>query len=154
MRGGKLEYSDLRDLNILKHYRVVRKWAAKNNDISTSDLEILIYLDCVGLFNRLDFIDGMYSHSWDSRRWSRLMDGGWLTVFSKRDRVNTKKNIYKVSFKGKSLINRVYKIMVGEEDIPTSTRRNSIMKGDTYTDKVLIKSIKDVNKDKTINNGI
>ena len=154
MRGGKLEYSDLRDLNILKHYRVVRKWASKNNDISTSDLEILIYLDCVGLFNRLDFIDGMYSHSWDSRRWSRLMDGGWLTVFSKRDRVNTKKNIYKVSFKGKSLINRVYKIMVGEEDIPTSTRRNSIMKGDTYTDKVLIKSIKDVNKDKTINNGI
>mgnify|MGYP003634443538 CR=1 FL=1 len=154
MRGGKLEYSDLRDLNILKHYRVVRKWAAKNNDISTSDLEILIYLDCVGLFNRLDFIDGMYSHSWDSRRWSRLMDGGWLTVFSKRDRVNTKKNIYKVSFKGKSLINRVYKIMVGEEDIPTSTRRNSIMKGDTYTDKVLIKSIKEVNKDKTINNGI
>jgi hypothetical protein len=154
MRGGKLEYSDLRDLNILKHYRVVRKWAAKNNDISTSDLEILIYLDCVGLFNRLDFIDGMYSHSWDSRRWSRLMDGGWLTVFSKRDKVNTKKNIYKVSFKGKSLINRVYKIMVGEEDIPTSTRRNSIMKGDTYTDKVLIKSIKDVNKDKTINNGI
>jgi hypothetical protein len=44
--------------------------------------------------------------------------------------------------------------MVGEEDIPTSTRRNSIMKGVTYTDKVLIKSIKDVNKDKTINNGI
>ena len=82
------------------------------------------------------------------------MDGGWLTVFSKRDRVNTKKNIYKVSFKGKNLINRIYKIMVGEEDIPTSTRRNSIMKGVTYTDKVLIKSIKDVNKDKTINNGI
>jgi hypothetical protein len=154
MRGGKLEYSDLRDLSILKHYRVIRKWAAKNNDISTTDLEILIYLDCVGLFNRLDFIDGQYSHSWDSARWSRLMDGGWLTVFSKRDRVNTKKNIYKVSFKGKNLINRIYKIMVGEEDIPTSKRRNKIMKGETYTDKVLKKSILDVNKDKTINNGL
>jgi len=77
-----------------------------------------------------------------------------LTVFSKRDRVNTKKNIYKVSFKGKNLINRIYKIMVGEEDIPTSKRRNKIMKGETYTDKVLKKSILDVNKDKTINNGL
>ena len=44
--------------------------------------------------------------------------------------------------------------MVGEEDIPTSKRRNKIMKGGTYTDKVLKKSILDVNKDKTINNGL
>ena len=154
MRGGKLEYSDLREFKILKHYRVIRKWVAKNNDISTADLEVLIYLDCVGFFNRADFIDGQYSHSWDSARWSRLMDGGWITIFSKRDRVHAKRNTYKVSFKGKNLINRIYKIMVGEEDIPTSTRRNSIMKGVTYTDKVLIKSIKDVNKDKTINNGL
>jgi len=28
------------------------------------------------------------------------------------------------------------------------------MKGGSYTNKVLIKSIKDVNKDKTINNGL
>jgi len=44
--------------------------------------------------------------------------------------------------------------MVGEEDIPTSKRRNEIMKGRSYTSKVLIKSIKDINKDKTINNGL
>ena len=31
--------------------------------------------------------------------------------------------------------------MLGEEDIPTSERRNSIMKGKTYMDKVLITSI-------------
>lgn len=38
--------------------------------------------------------------------------------------------------------------MLGEEDIPTSERRNKIMKGKTYTDKVLITSINNVNKDK------
>jgi len=38
--------------------------------------------------------------------------------------------------------------MLGEEDIPTSKRRNKIMKGRSYIDKVLITSIKNVNKDK------
>jgi len=38
--------------------------------------------------------------------------------------------------------------MLGQDDIPTSSR-NRIMKGDTYTDKVLSVSIKNVNNDKT-----
>ena len=38
--------------------------------------------------------------------------------------------------------------MLGEEDIPISKRRNIIMKGRTYTEKVLTTSIKYVNKDK------
>ena len=42
----------------------------------------------------------------------------------------------------------MYKILLGEEDVPISTRRNKIMKGQTYTDKVLRVSIKNVNKDK------
>jgi len=46
------------------------------------------------------------------------------------------------------MIKRVYRIMLGEEDIPTSEKRNSIMKGKTYMDKVLQTSIYNVNKDK------
>ena len=146
----KLEASDVRDLHLLKHYRIIRQWACKNNGLNSADLELLIYLDCVGLFNRLDFIDGSYSYSWDTRRWSKLEDNGWITLFSARNRTTVKSNIYKVSFKGKQLISRIYRIMLGDEDIPTSTKRNSIMKGKKYTDKVLIKSIKNVNNDKSL----
>jgi hypothetical protein len=39
--------------------------------------------------------------------------------------------------------------MLGEEDIPTSTRRNNLMKRETYTAKVLSKAFDKVNKDKT-----
>ena len=42
----------------------------------------------------------------------------------------------------------MYRIMLGEDDIPTSERRNSIMQGKTYMDKVLQISIENVNKDK------
>jgi len=146
----RLEADDIKDLSLLKHYRIIRQWACKNNGLTNADLELLIYLDCIGLFNRLDFIDGVYSYSWDTRRWSKLRDNDWITVFAKRNKTTTKSNVYKVSFKGKHLIKRMYKIMLGEEDIPTSEKRNVIMKGATYSHKVLSKSIKNVNNDKTI----
>ncbi|MEK6266366.1 MAG: hypothetical protein N2B06_16600, partial [Clostridium sp.] len=69
-------------------------------------------------------------------------------VWRQRNRTTQKYNIYKVSFKGKQLIKRIYRIMTGEDDIPTSKRRNKIIKGKTYMDKVLTKSIYKVNKDK------
>jgi len=146
----RLEANDIKNLSLLKHYRIIRRWACRNNGLSDADLELLIYLDCIGLFNRLDFIDGAYSYSWDNRRWARLKADDWINVFAKRNRTTTKSNVYKVSFKGKQLINKMYRIMLGEEDIPTSTKRNVIMKGKRYSDKVLIKSIKNVNNDKSI----
>lgn len=143
----RLTASDIRDMNLLKHYRIIRKWACRNNDLNDADLELLMYLDCIDLFNKNDFKIGTYSYSWDNRRWNRLLKEGWISVWRKRNRTTQKYHIYKVSFKGKQLISRVYRMMLGEEDIPTSSR-NSIMKGKTYTDKVLITSIENVNKDK------
>jgi|TARA_R110002167_G_scaffold18141_2_gene68485 hypothetical protein len=143
----KLMAEDLKNLNMLKHYRIIRKWASKNNDLREADLELLIYLDCIDLFTKKDFELGVYSYSWDNRRWSRLLNGDWIKVWRTRNRTTQKYNIYKVSFKGKQLINRIYKIMLGEEDLPTSARRNSIIKRKTYMDKVLTKAIYEVNKD-------
>jgi hypothetical protein len=91
---------------------------------------------------------GSYSYSWDNRRWNRLIQNEWIKVWRHHNRTTQKYNIYKVSFKGKTLIQRMYRIMLGEEDIPSSKRRNTIMRGETYTDKVLKTSIKNVNKDK------
>ena len=144
----RIEPSDVKDLNLLKHYRIIRKWACRNNDLNDADLELLIYLDCVDLFTKKDFMDGSYSYSWDKRRWDRLLKEEWVQVWRKRNRTTQKYHIYKVSFKCKQLIQRMYRIMLGHEDIPTSIKRNTIMKGKTYTDKVLITSINNVNKDK------
>ena len=48
----KLTSSDLKELNLLKHYRIVRKWACKTCNIKDADLELLIYLDALGFFNK------------------------------------------------------------------------------------------------------
>ena len=144
----RIEPKDVRSSNLLKHYRIIRKWACKNYDLNDADLELLIYFDCMDLFTREDFKIGTYSYSWDNRRWNRLLKEGWITVWRKHNRTTQKYNIYKVSFKCKQLISRMYRIMLGEEDIPTSLHRNKIMKGKTYMDKVMITSIDNVNKDK------
>lgn len=144
----RLEAKDLKEMNLVKHYRIIRKWAAKNNNLTDADVELLIYLDCIDIFSKIDFKMGAYSYSWDNRRWNRLLQEGWIVLWRERNRTTMKYNLYKVSFKCKHLINKIYRIMLGEEDIPTSERRNIIMLGRTYTDTVLKTSINNVNKDK------
>ena len=144
----KLEARDIKDMNLLKHYRIIRKWACKNNNLNDADLELLIYFDCIEYFTKNDFMEGTYSYSWDNRRWNRLLKEGWIVVWRKRNHTTKKYHIYKVSFKCKRLINSMYKIMLGEEDISISARSNKLIAGRTYTDKVLTHAIHQVNKDK------
>ncbi len=144
----RLEASDIKDLNLLKHYRIIRRWACRNNDLKDADLELLIYFDCMRHFTKHDYMEGTYAYSWDKHRWDRLLKEGWITVWRHRNRTTQKYNIYEVSFKCKQLIKRMYRIMLGKEDLPTSKQRNSIMRNNTYTDKVLRKAIDNVNKDK------
>ena len=145
----KLTSSDLKELNLLKHYRIIRKWASKASDIKEADLELLIYLEATSKFTKQDFKTGTHAYSWDNRRWNRLLKEGWIVVWRKRNRTTQKYHIYEVSFKCKQLISRMYRIMLGEEDIPESTRFNHIMKKDSYSNSVLSTSITNLNKDKT-----
>ena len=139
----RLDVEDLKNLNLLKHYRIIRRWACKNNGLNNADLELLIYLDCINLFTIKDFKEGSYSYSWDKKRWSRLIKNEWVVVWRNRNRTTQKYNIYKTSFKFKHLLSRMYRIMLGEEDLPDVKNKK------TYTDKVMAFAIANVNNDKT-----
>jgi|TARA_R100001463_G_scaffold89420_2_gene144200 hypothetical protein len=139
--------SDLREMKILKYYRLVRKWVCKTYNIKEADLELLIYLESLNRFNRKDFMDGVYLFSWDKHRWERLRREGWIEVWRERNRIDSKYAIYKVSFKFSNIISRIYRIMAGEEDLPVS-EKNVFYKNKTYTDKVFNKAINDMIKDK------
>ena len=141
----RLSSKDLKELNLLKHYRIIRKWACKSYGLQEADLELLIYLDAIDLFTKDDFKKGTYSYSWDNRRWNRLLKQGWIVVWRERNRTTQKYHIYKVSYKCKQLISRMYRIMLGEEEMPTNK-----LKQDTYIYKVTKKAIEYANKDKSI----
>ena len=142
----RIEASDIREMNLLKYYRLIRKWACKTYNLKDADLELLIYLDCKNRFTRNDFIDGQYTYSWDKDRWERLRRDGWIEVWRHRNRTTIKYSIFQTSQKCKRLISRMYRIMLGEEDLPTS-ERSIFYKNKTYTDKVYNKAIDDMIKD-------
>jgi hypothetical protein len=143
----RLSPEDLRELKILKYYRIVRRWACKQYKLKDADLELLIYLDCKGLFTREDFISGVYTYTWDKHRWERLRRDGWIDVWKERNRKESKYAVYKTSLKTKIMINRMYKILLGQEDIPV-TESNVFYKNKSYSDKVMNKAIDDMIKDK------
>ena len=143
----RLEAIDIKELNLLKHYRIIRKWACKNNNLNDADLELLVYLDCKQFFTRNDFINGIYTYTWDKNRWERLRRNGWIDVFKERNRTTSKYAVYKVSSKSKRLINRIYRILLAEEDLPVATT-SVFYKNKTYTDKVFNKAIDDMIRDK------
>ena len=134
-------------MNLFKYYRLTRRWVTKTYKLSSADFELLVYLDCKEFFRRQDFIDGAYSYTWDKNRWERLRREGWIDVFKERNRTSSKYAVYQMSRKAKSLITRVYKILLGEENLPQSSR-SVFYKNKTYTDKTFNKAIDDMIKDK------
>ena len=137
---------DLKELGLLKYYRLVRKWACKTYGLKDADLELLIYLDCKKHFIRNDFINGAYTYSWDKARWDRLRQQGWIDTWRYRNRTTIKYSVFKTSFKCKQLITRIYRILLGEEDLPTSAK-STFYKNKTYTDKVFNHAISNMIKD-------
>ena len=100
----------------------------------------------ISTFTRNDYIKGTYIYSWDKHRWERLRRDGWIEVYTKRNHTTIKFNVYKVSTKCKYIISRIYRILLGQEDLPVS-RRSVFNKNNSYTDKVFNSAIDTMNKD-------
>lgn len=143
----RISAGDIREMQLFKYYRLTRKWACKTYNLTDADLELLITLDCIGRFTRKEFQDGEYLMSWDKHRWEKLRQEGWIEVWRHRNRTTIKYSIFKTSFKCSQLISRIYRILLGEEDLPTS-ERSVFYKNETYTDKVFNKAVDDMIKDK------
>ena len=135
-------------VDFLKYYRLVSRWAIQNTDLKVADLELLFYLDPIVYFTIDDFKTGTVFYTWDKDRFYRLQKNKWIDKSHESSGRKGDHNKYKVSRKGKLLINKIYKILVGFEDLPSSSRRNKIMKRETYIDKVYSQAIKEFNKQK------
>jgi hypothetical protein len=144
----RLKSQDLKDIGLLKHWRTIRLALVKQNDLtSSSDLELLVYLEALKRFTIKDFKAGIYTYSWEKKKWQRLIRDGWITTWRERNRTTQKYNIYKVSFKASQMISRMYRLMLGEEDLPTSDK-SKYYSNRRYSSKVMNKAIDGMIKDK------
>jgi hypothetical protein len=144
----RLNSQDLKDFGLLKHWRTVRLALVKQNNLtSSSDLELIVYLESLKRFTLKDFKSGVYTYSWDKKRWQRLIRDGWIKVWRARNRTTQKYNVYKVTFKASQMVSRMYRLLLGEEDLPTS-EKSKYYKNKRYSSRVMNKAIDDMIKDK------
>ena len=133
-------------VDFLKYYRLVSRWACKQYELSISDLELLFYLDPIKYFTIKDFQNGTLYYHWDRQRFYRLQREGWVEKIHKGNGRLGDHNKYKVTMRGKRMINRIYKILIDQEDIPEDAKRSKIAKRDNYVDKVYSQAISKFNK--------
>ena len=88
-----------------------------------------------------------YAYSWDNNRFSRLLQEGWIVAWRHGNKKLRQGSLYKVSLKTTQLLTRMYRILAGEEDIPTGATQN-VIKSKAYSDRMLQVAIKRINNDK------
>jgi hypothetical protein len=117
----------------LKYWRVIRQYIKVKYKLTQSDLDVLLFLNSEGYFDKDKFSEFDNVLSWDVGRFDKLLRDGWIEVFRKRH--GKTKGLYTLSYKAKRVVTSIYKKLSGEE-IPTSPSQNPIfLKNVSYSDK-------------------
>jgi len=127
----------------LKFWRVIRYFIKAKYGLSQSDLDALLFLYTESYFDKAKFKEFDKLVSWDLGRFNRLLRDGWIDVFRKGS--GRRRSLYELSYKGKRVVNSIYKKLSGEE-IPTTQSSNPIYaKNVSYTDRAYRKMIEEMN---------
>ena len=127
----------------LKYWRVIRYFIKAKYGLTTSDLDILLFLQSEKYFSKDDFDEFNELISWYKNRFNTLLKDKWIEVFRKN--TSKSKAIYQLSYKSTRVLVSLYKKLNGEE-IPESPSSNPLfLKNVSYTDKVYRNYIKEMN---------
>ena len=127
----------------LKYWRVIRYFIKAKYGLTTSDLDILLFLQSEKYFSKDDFDEFNELISWDKNRFNTLLKDKWIEVFRKN--TSKSKAVYQLSYKSTRVLVSLYKKLNGEE-IPESPSSNPLfLKNVPYTDKAYRNYIKEMN---------
>jgi|TARA_B110000977_G_scaffold198903_1_gene284858 hypothetical protein len=130
----------------LKYWKVVRQWARSKYNLSTSEIEMMLFLYSEGYFTRKQFEEYNEIMSWDKRRFENLLREKWIIVWRKRK--GRESTLYELGFSGKRLCASIYKKLNKKEMVSEHERTNPIFNLDAdYSKKVYRKIIKKMNKE-------
>lgn len=128
----------------LKYWRVIRQYIKVKYGLTQSDLDIILFLNSEGYFNKDKFEEFDRILSWEVQRFDRLLRDGWIEVFRKRQ--GKIKGLYTLSYKAKRVVTSIYKKLNGEE-LPTSPSQNPMfLKNVSYTDRRYREAIINMNE--------
>ena len=133
-----------KEFTFLKNLRVVRYYIQKRYELSSAELDMMLYLYDESVFDKKMFNSYAESMMWDKDRFKDMNDRGLIKVWRKTSRTNHKE-LYELSHKAKLICSHTYKKLLGLELISEDPYRNKIMKGENYMDKIYRNLIKKMN---------
>jgi len=128
-------------VGFLKYWKVIRLWAKYNHELTTDELEVILYLYGIKLFTA-----NQYARFDQRRRFYELQKRGWINLW--RDATHKRHALYELSYKGKRMVNHIYKILLGEETIGEHETNNPIFnyKDSSQTKRRVRYLIEEMNK--------
>lgn len=133
-----------KEFTFLKNLRVVRYYIQKRYELSSAELDMMLYLYDESVFDKKMFNSYAESMMWDKDRFKDMNDRGLIKVWRKTSRTNHRE-LYELSHKAKLICSHTYKKLLGLELISEDPYRNKIMKGENYMDKIYRNLIKKMN---------
>ena len=127
----------------MKYWRVIRYWAKAKYKIGTPDIDMLFFLYSEKIFNKTKFKEFEQCMSWNEQRFHKLLKDGWIHIWRKRAGRHT--TLYELSYKGKRLVDTMYKKLNGEEIGETATLNPLFRHDASYMDKVYRNMIIEMN---------
>ena len=117
----------------LKHLRLIRRYYMLKYKLKLADLEMLLFLYSENRFPKKTFNDYQQTMKWEKGRLDRYINEGWVSVF--REKTKSKKAIYQLTARSKTIITQMYKLFEGAL-ISTDPLYNPLFRKDaTYRDK-------------------
>ena len=96
----------------LKYWRVIRYFIKAKYGLTTSDLDILLFLQSEKYFSKDDFDEFNELISWDKNRFNTLLKDKWIEVFRKN--TSKSKAVYQLSYKSTRVLVSLYKKLNGK----------------------------------------
>ena len=129
----------------LKYWKVIKYWAKRKYEITTGELELMLFLYSEHLFTKTKFEEYNELMSWDNNRFYNLIKKGWIHKW--RPKKSNEAALYELTFQAKRMISNVYAKLNGE-DIPENASNNPVFKHDVkYRDKVYRNYMKKINRE-------
>jgi hypothetical protein len=137
-------YRSTRDYDFLQYIRPVFRWAQDNSDLTTGELHMILYLYPQGVFTRTTFFDYQRTISIKQQLvFKSLIERGWIKVWSPKTRKQA--TLYALTNKSKRLCDKMHKVLVGDADLPVTTKHNKTASKDKAINKYFIQMMKKMN---------
>tara|TARA_R110000851_G_scaffold43560_1_gene107649 strand:- start:8456 stop:8869 length:414 start_codon:yes stop_codon:yes gene_type:complete len=83
------------------------------NGMSATDFDLIMFLEDEGYFTMYNFDEFAKLIPWEKKRLYRLIREGWIDSLSSTE-MKPYRRKYRVSMKGRTMVNKVYSILNGE----------------------------------------